>query len=62
MSDEHEVAMDGPANRFGNELDELIRRWIEEKPWDDKLTYAEMVGTLVMKVDTIMAMARGDSE
>ena len=37
--------MDGPLGVFCEELDELISRW-RSKPEDDRLSHAEVVGSL----------------
>ena len=40
--------MDGPFSAFCDELDELITRWAN-KPEDDQLSIAEMVGAMAAK-------------
>ena len=42
-----------PLERFGDELDALIRHW-QDKPEDDRLTGGEIVGALEFRKHTII--------
>jgi hypothetical protein len=46
--------MEGPLESFANELDNLVSRW-RGKPLDDRLSFAELVGTLTFKAHTLMS-------
>lgn len=43
----------GPVNSFSEDLEDLIMRWMQ-KPEDDKLTLAEMVGVLEIHKTALM--------
>ena len=46
--------MGGPLENFCSELDELVTRW-RDKPLDDRLEFAQLVGALTFKAHTLMS-------
>lgn len=53
MSDDTKTQIE----RFHDDLDAVIERWLE-KPWDDRLTTGEFVGALMFKAHDMMANCR----
>lgn len=52
---------EGPFGHFCDELDELIDRW-REKPTDDAMSHAEVVGALQFKSLALMIEAQEDAD